>query len=225
MTHCWNCKSEVADPDFCTTCGKIQPLLESIDFFRFLGFKELLALDVNELEHRFYDLSKKFHPDFYQNRTEKEQQISLEKASFLNKAYKTLKDPFSRAKYLLELMLENEKSSDKKNIPPDLLMEVMELHELIDSLNDEENEQKRDDMQKEILRIRDELRRKSGSLGVELINIFSKWDNVAEHWNGTKLLCGEHRNLLKEMNDILVIRQYIETLLHSIEQEIPEESI
>jgi molecular chaperone HscB len=221
MTSCWNCDLDSFDEDFCQHCGKIQPLLEDTDYFEFLGFKELLDINRDKLETKFYELSKKFHPDYYSNGSDVEKEFSLDKSSYLNKAYKTLKDPFSRAKYLLK-QLWGEKTEQQKNIPQELLMEVMELHEMIDSLKQETDPGKKHELETEVNRIRDELVSRSSGLEGELAAVFGTWDNVADNLNGNKLLCSEHHKLLKEMNDILVVKSYLDTLIRSIEEEISE---
>lgn len=221
MTSCWNCDLDSFDEDFCRHCGKIQPLLEETDYFEFLGFKELLNINRDNLESKFYELSKKFHPDFYSNGSDAEKEFSLDKSSYLNTAYTTLKDPFSRAKYLLKLLW-REKPGQQKNIPRELLMEVMELHEMIDSLKQESDPKKKHELETEVNRIRGELNSRSLALEGELASVFGKWDNVADNLNGNKLLCGEHHKLLKEMNDILVVKSYLDTLIRSIEEEISE---
>jgi len=223
MSSCWNCHLESFDPNFCSHCGKIQPLIEDTDYFEFLGFKELLNVNRDELEKKFYNLSKKFHPDFYQNGTEKEREYSLDKASYLNRAYSTLKDPFSRAKYMLELLWGDRAEKERKNIPPELLMEIMDLHEMIDAMTHDPDPVSRRETGKEITRIRKELASKSSALENELITIFKKWDTVIENLNGKKLLCEEHQNLLKQMSDVLTVRSYLDTLIHSIETETGEE--
>lgn len=224
MSKCWNCYIESFDADFCNNCGKIQPVLDGTDYFGFLGVKDLLNIDQDELEKRFYELSRKFHPDYYQNGSPEELRISLEKSSFLNKAYSTLKDPFDRAKYLIELLWGKKNEQDKKNVPPEILMEVMELHEMIDYMKNESDDEKRKTLMDEVDAVRGELRKKSGALKDKLILTFEKWDTVDERLDGEKLLCVEHQMLLEEINKILVVRSYLDTLLHSIENELSREN-
>lgn len=57
-----------------------------------------LSLDPQELEKKFYELSRRFHPDHAGADTS-----ILEKSALLNGAYRTLKDPWSRANYILKL--------------------------------------------------------------------------------------------------------------------------
>ena len=87
---------------FCGECGHVQPA-EPTDYFSFFGLPRKLQLDEAALEHEFYALSRKLHPDVYSRASAREQAWSLEKTSQLNDAYRTLKDPMTRTEYLLAL--------------------------------------------------------------------------------------------------------------------------
>ena len=91
-----------------------------------------LSLQVNKslLAQKYFELQKKFHPDFFTQATEYEQAEALETSSQINKALKTLKNEDETIKYVLQLkgLLEEE---EKYQLPPDFLMEVMELNETL----------------------------------------------------------------------------------------------
>ena len=73
-------------------------------------------------------MQKKYHPDFFTQNNEAEQDEALEKSSAINKALKIFQNKDSTIKYVLQLkgLLEEE---EKYQLPPDFLMEVMELNE------------------------------------------------------------------------------------------------
>jgi Fe-S protein assembly co-chaperone HscB len=73
------------------------------DYFAFLGVPRRFGQDLSVLEKRFYELSREFHPDRFTTSGADAQRLSLEKMSFLNQAYRTLKDPVERREYLLKL--------------------------------------------------------------------------------------------------------------------------
>ena len=81
---CWHCQSEVAGEYFCDRCVKVQPVSKETDYFTCFGFPRRLTIDHNKLETKFYELSRAFHPDFYQNKSATEQAISLGNAATLN---------------------------------------------------------------------------------------------------------------------------------------------
>ena len=67
------------------------------------GLPPKLDLDVQALEKQFYRYSRKLHPDVHARASQQEQEWSLAQASLLNDAYRTLKNPLERTKYLLRL--------------------------------------------------------------------------------------------------------------------------
>jgi len=128
---CWNCHAELDSPYKCDRCVKIQPWPDGIDFFSFLGLPRRLRIDLDNLEERFLKLSRVFHPDFFQDSVDDERDISLVNAARLNKAYNVLKDPTTRAGYILELEL-GAKHKPSKKVPPEIAAAIMELQEAME---------------------------------------------------------------------------------------------
>src|SRR5258705_8061409 len=79
------------------------PLARSADFFSFLGLPRKLNVDMADLEQRYRALSRQFHPDYFYNAPPAERRASLEQSSYLNDAYRALKNPVSRIEYLLQV--------------------------------------------------------------------------------------------------------------------------
>jgi molecular chaperone HscB len=90
------------DAHFCPQCTRILTLGRQGDYFEFLGLPRKLNVDAGDLERRFRALSRRFHPDYFYNATPAERRASLERSSYLNDAYRTLKQPITRIAYLLE---------------------------------------------------------------------------------------------------------------------------
>ena len=91
------------DAHFCPQCTKILSIGRHGDYFSFLGLPRKLNIEQNDLEQRFRGLSRQFHPDYFFNASPAERRASLERSSYLNDAYRTLKNPVSRLEYLLHL--------------------------------------------------------------------------------------------------------------------------
>src|SRR5687768_8277229 len=53
------------DEHFCPQCSRILALGRHGDYFTFFGLPRTLTLDAQDLERRFRELSRKFHPDYY----------------------------------------------------------------------------------------------------------------------------------------------------------------
>lgn len=80
------------------------------------------------VKQRFYELSRKYHPDFYTNLSEEEQAEALEKSSMVNQAYKVFQHPDETIRYVLQLkgLIEEE---EKYQLSPDFLMEMLDLND------------------------------------------------------------------------------------------------
>jgi molecular chaperone HscB len=99
-----------------------------MNYFEIFGLPVQLIVDNSLLPKKYFELSKKFHPDFYSNATPGEQQHALEISANLNKAFKTFQNPDETIKYVLKLknLLEEE---EKYELPSAFLMEVLEINE------------------------------------------------------------------------------------------------
>jgi molecular chaperone HscB len=99
-----------------------------MNYFELFDIPVSLQVDKNTLAKKYFELQKQFHPDFFTQATEYEQSEALEKSSQINKALKVLKNGNETIKYVLQLkgLLEEE---EKYQLPPEFLMEVMELNE------------------------------------------------------------------------------------------------
>lgn len=125
---CWDCESELGATYHCQQCVKIQPLSKQGDYFEYFGIPRLLNPDLDQLESRYYALSRTFHPDFFESKSSMEQSISLGNSAVLNTAYRTLKDPTRRVQYLLELEAGTRKATPTTP-PEDLFEELMEIQD------------------------------------------------------------------------------------------------
>jgi molecular chaperone HscB len=104
-----------------------------MNYFELFEIPVSVTVDKSVLAKKYFELQKKYHPDFFVQEDEAAQQEALEKTSELNKAFKILKDPDATIQYLLKIkgLLQEE---EKYPLPPEFLMEVMELNE---NLSDE----------------------------------------------------------------------------------------
>src|SRR6266550_1919159 len=90
------------DVHFCPQCSKLLTLGRHGDYFTFLGLPRKLGVSAEDLDERFRALSRQFHPDYFYNAPPAERRASLERSSYLNDAYRTLKSPIARIEYLLK---------------------------------------------------------------------------------------------------------------------------
>lgn len=99
-----------------------------MNYFELFEIPVSLEIDKATISQKYFELQKKYHPDFFANGTEHEQAEALEISSQLNKALKVLKNQDLTIQYVLQLknMLEED---EKYQLPADFLMEMMELNE------------------------------------------------------------------------------------------------
>lgn len=99
-----------------------------MNYFELFELPISIQTDKTTLNQKYFELQKKYHPDFFAKGTEHEQQQALEISAQLNKALKVLKDQDQTIKYVLQLkgLLEEE---EKYQLPPEFLMEMMDLNE------------------------------------------------------------------------------------------------
>ncbi|HET7341663.1 MAG TPA: Fe-S protein assembly co-chaperone HscB [Methylomirabilota bacterium] len=106
------------------------------DFFEVFGLPRRLAVDVAALQRRFYELSRRWHPDFHQAATPAEQARALEESARVNAAYRALRDPLARVEYLVRLEEgrdTREGAAVKPKAPPALLTEMFEIQEALEA--------------------------------------------------------------------------------------------
>src|SRR5215470_6445119 len=105
-----------------------------MNHFEVFGLERKLGIDVAALQRQFYELSRRYHPDFHAGATPAEQAQALESSAQLNAAYRTLRDPIARIDYLVRLeegRVTKEGAVDKPKAPPELLEEMFEIQEAL----------------------------------------------------------------------------------------------
>lgn len=99
-------------------------------YFTLLGLSQAFALDASQLEQHYLTLQRQHHPDKFVGKGQMERGTAAAISARINDAYQTLKDPLTRARYVLAL--ENiEVGGEKDTLKPsmELLEEMMELRE------------------------------------------------------------------------------------------------
>src|SRR5947207_8936718 len=105
-----------------------------MDYFEVFGLPRRLGLDAAALQRKFYELSRRTHPDFHQTAPAEEQARVLETSARLNAAYRALRDPIARVEYLVRLEEgrdTKEGGAEKPPAPPALLAGMFEIQEAL----------------------------------------------------------------------------------------------
>jgi molecular chaperone HscB len=213
---CWHCQSEVSGEYFCERCVKVQPVSKEADYFTCLGFPRRLTIDPQKLEAKFYELSRAFHPDFYQNKSETEQAISLSNAATLNTAYRTLRDPIQRAEYLLAI--EAGAVKEIRTTPPaDLFEEILELQETLEEYRaSDQSSQTGQHLRSQLQSEQHTLEERKQEMETQLQQLFVEWDALQDRGEATSDARTQRDGLLKGMREILSNRTYVRNIVNDL---------
>ena len=185
-----------------------------MDHFEVFGLPRRLAIDTAELQRKFYELSRRHHPDFHQTAPPEEQARALEASARLNAAYRALRDPILRVEYLVRLEEgrdTKEGATVKPKAPPELLEEMFEIQEALaeakagglDGAGRAVLVAQRDRL---TARLRDEEARLVGPL--------------SQHWDASPP--AERQRGLAAMKESLAIRAYLRTVIDDLTDALGE---
>ncbi len=124
-----------AEP-LCPACGWVQPLRGDEDLFTVLGLPRTLEPDLKAAESRFYELSRRLHPDRFGKKPE-QLENAMQRSALLNDAWRTMRDPTARLDYFLgleEKELEipaGASAGAKAQVPAELAEDYFEMQEAL----------------------------------------------------------------------------------------------
>jgi molecular chaperone HscB len=217
---CWGCSAATGGAHFCPACGKIQPLPRGADYFAFFGLPRKLTIDLADLELRFHSLSWKLHPDNFVRASEGERQLSLDRSSQLNDAYRTLRDPVARFEYLLGLAGMRKEGQKKQQAPPELLEEVFELNESLDELRDARTSggsaATMAGLRVKLETAQHKFESSLADVDRELARVSGEWDAALDSGADD----AAQKKLMERMNEILNRRSYIRNLVNGVRGEL-----
>ena len=206
--RCWRCQSEVPVALLCSRCEAVQPLPSQLDYFRVLGVERNPALDESALSTRYYELSRRLHPDLYQTASAQEREASLHNSALINRAYRTLRDPVQRGVYWLELHGEK-LGANNNRVPPQLASLVFAVQEQLEELRDARRAGKQTEVDDALSQLRAQLEEQRAQTQAVLVQNFSRWQEDSPE---TSALLAELKSVLSEM-------AYLRTLLRDVEKE------
>lgn len=105
------------------------------NYFEIFGLPIDFDVDTSRLAERYRELQKELHPDKFAASTEHEQRLSMQWSALINTANETLRSPLARAIYMLEqkgLTIDH-----NPQLPPDFLMQQIELREELEALEED----------------------------------------------------------------------------------------
>ncbi len=110
-----------------------------MNYFQLFGLSPTFSIDLSVLSNTFQQLQKSAHPDRFAHDSNQQQLLAVQKSAEINDAYQTLKNPLTRAEYILEQRgteLPNEQSTFADT---QFLMHQMELREMLEELSEQED--------------------------------------------------------------------------------------
>jgi molecular chaperone HscB len=164
-----------------------------------LGIEPSLALDMEDVKKRFYERSRQWHPDRFSRASAAEQDRALEMTAVLNDAFRTLRDPVSRAEYFLK-----ERGLElSKDAPAELLEEVFELNMALEELREGD-----ESARGQLTEAADKFRAMQLVSDTELAALFIKHDAAPEP------------TTLDQIRAALNRRRYVSNLVRDVEKEL-----
>ena len=160
------------------------------DYFTRLGLPRRFSLDAAKLERHYLARSRAVHPDYHLGGPTADLAASLELSAALNEAYNTLRDPFLRADYLLQIS-GGPSATEQKQMPPAFFAEMLEAREQV-----EEARTANSPCSGRLVELQDEFAGRFVGLLTEVSQHFAKLDAMpADAANRAKVLI-EIRSLL-----------------------------
>jgi len=105
----------------------------SSNYFELFGLPQTYQIDTAALAERYRELQRVIHPDRFAHGTDQEKRLSMQGAALINEAFQVLRDPISRARYLLSLHGVEIEGGSRTTQDPAFLMEQMELREELEA--------------------------------------------------------------------------------------------
>ncbi|CAM2850110.1 co-chaperone HscB [Vibrio rarus] len=110
-----------------------------MNHFELFGLPTQFTVDGSLLSSQFRELQRRFHPDKFATASERDQLMAVHKAATINDAYQTLKNPISRAEYMLAENQHDIRAEQQTLQDPIFLMQQMELREELEQIGESDN--------------------------------------------------------------------------------------
>ena len=111
------------------------------------------------LEHAYREIQAQVHPDRFASSGDAERRASMQWTTRVNEAYRTLRSPVLRAKYLLELEGGDVGFETNTAMPADFLMRHMELREALEAAGESKSATALDELRESLRADRAKLER------------------------------------------------------------------
>jgi molecular chaperone HscB len=133
------------------------PLSDGLDMslkqthFELFDLPQTFTIDTAKLDRQYRLLQSEVHPDRFAASADSERRLSLQYATQANEAYQTLKNPLTRARYLLQLKGIDTQEESNTAMPVDFLMQQMEWREALEEASKVANADDLEALKKQLL--------------------------------------------------------------------------
>ena len=160
------------------------------DYFALLGLSPVFAIDTQALDSAYHAVQRRVHPDKFTHSGGSEQRQAAQWAALANEAYRTLKQPVQRARYLVQL-----RGVDFKDcaLPEGFLFTQLNLRETVDKARTAGNA-------RELTELKDSLQKEYAELHARLADQLDGEQNYARGAQ-TILILQFFDKLLAEVDD------------------------
>ena len=172
-TSCQSCVDSLISPLFCFTCNSLQNISDDLNHFEVMGLPRCFEIDLGKLESLYQRLTLEMHPDFFSTATQEQKQLSEKYSVMLNTAYSTLREPASRATYLLSLLARG-KNLQTDKLPEGFLQEMFSFQESLDEILESDD-------QSSLRKMNEDLQRRHIFIESNFASLFKKLENSPEN--------------------------------------------
>jgi molecular chaperone HscB len=104
--------------------------------FELFGLAPVFSLDVEALQRAYREIQSRVHPDRFAHAGDAERRAAMQWTTRVNEAFQALKNPVTRASHLLALRGVDVAFETNTAMPPEFLMQQMELREALEEARD-----------------------------------------------------------------------------------------
>jgi molecular chaperone HscB len=169
------------------------------DYFQRLGLPRRFSIDEAALERSYLALSRAIHPDYHLTGSDAELSASMELSAALNEAYNNLRDPFTRADYLLNLE-GGPSPSEHKQLPQNFLAEMLEAREEVELARGSPAK---------VAKLDEEFGKRFGAIMAQVEKAFGRYELLSPEDR-------ERANLRAQIRGLLNAAKYVRSLLRDL---------
>jgi molecular chaperone HscB len=107
--------------------------------FSLFGLPERFTLNLETLQAAWRDVSSRVHPDRFATASAAERRVAMQWAARANEAYRQLRDPLARARYMCERAGVDLQAETNTSMAPEFLMQQMSWRESLDDARESED--------------------------------------------------------------------------------------